>query len=81
MFKILHQQKYMHSAHLKLRGWGVGELSVSYVIERIIPRGVPKHTSSFYLDKYRFAAGDHDLELRERERESQDAMFHFEVCH
>lgn len=58
----------MHSAHLKLREWGVGELSVSYVIERIIPQGVPKHTSSFYLDKYRFAAGDHDLELRERER-------------
>lgn len=67
----------MHSAHLKLGGWG-WENSVSYVIERIIPRGVPKHISSFYLDKYRFAAGDHDLELRERE--SQDAMFHFEVC-
>lgn len=38
----------------------------------IIPRGLPKHTSSFYLDKYRFAAGDHDLELRERE--SEDAV-------
>lgn len=60
----------MHSAHLKLGGGGDREERTLYFIcdRNDYPPGVPKHTFLFYLDKYRFVAGNPDLEQGESVR-------------
>lgn len=58
MFKIFHQQKHIHSAHLKPEG-GAHDSPIHIDDRNDYLLGVPKHTSLFYLDKYRFVAGDH----------------------